>query len=249
MKMTSLLRRTATLGLVGSVVLTTWLGFTLKAFGLPEEQISKILSPIPVFTIADEQGAPLVAIQEETKEKYTGVFVSKQDAQEFFNQLQKDKPDIAKQVKVQPVSLAEVYKLALANANKPDGLKFQYVPTSEEVQSAQALLKPEGQEYRGGVPLFVAKGGPEDGYLTIQASDNETVIPFFFEKSQIQAMVERFKKEKPDMAGSIKIEVVLLENIMATLKKSDDETLTKIRFVPSEETQVFIRQAIESQKK
>lgn len=241
--MRSLIRFGATLGLVGSTLAASWLAPTLKVLALTQEEIVKVLQPVPVFTIADEKGAPLVAVGED-KEKVTGVFISQQDAKEFFQQLQQQNPDLAKQVKVQPVSLGEVYKLAAANAEKSDGLNFAYVPMEGEVDSAKQLL---GDKYQGGVPLFVARGGPEKGYLTIQ-QNNDQVIPFFFEKSQILEMVERFKKEKPDLAATVSIEVVPLENMIVTLQQSNDEALKQIRLIPSQETMQFIRAAIQQQQ-
>jgi hypothetical protein len=105
-----------------------------------------------------------------------------------------------------------------------------------------------GQQYQGGVPLFVARGGKEQGYLTIQ-QNNEQVIPFFFEQKQIEEMVARFKKDKPDLASTVKIDVVPLENVISTLQQSNDDMLKKIRFVPSEESLSFIRSLMGSQGK
>ncbi len=244
--MNSLIRWGTTLGLVGSAVLTTVVGQTLKVLALPTEEVVKILQGVPVFTIADGQGAPLVAV--DNNKKITGIFVSQQEAQKFFQQLKKDKPDIANKVSVQPVSLGEVYKLAIANANKPDALNFAYVPVPTEINAATQILTAAGQKYQGGVPLYVARGGKEQGYLTIQ-QNNEQVIPFFFEAKQIQDMVARFKKEKPDLASTVKIEVIPLENVMSTLQQSDDKMLKSIRLVPSEESLKFIQTAIQNQSK
>ncbi|MEB3309083.1 MAG: Tic22 family protein [Snowella sp.] len=244
--MNSLIRWGTTLGLVGSAVLTTVLGQTLKVLALPTEEVVKILQGVPVFTIADGQGAPLVAV--DNNKKITGIFVSQQEAQKFFQQLKKDKPDIASKVSVQPVSLGEVYKLAVTNANKPDSLNFAYVPVPTEINAATQILTAAGQKYQGGVPLYVARGGKEQGYLTIQ-QNNEQVIPFFFEAKQIQEMVARFKKEKPDLASTVKIEVVPLENVMSTLQQSDDKMLKSIRLIPSEESIRFIQTAIQNQSK
>ena len=177
----------------------------------------------------------------------TGIFISEQDAQQFFQKLQKDKPDVANQVKVRPVSLGEVYKLAAANANKPDALSFAYVPMAEEVELAKKVLSETGKQYQGGVPLFAARGGKEQGYLTIE-QNKEQIIPFFFEKQQLQVMIDRFKKEKPDLASTVKIEIIPLEGMMATMQQSNDEMLTKIRLIPSEETIKFI-QSLEQQPK
>jgi Tic22 family protein import component len=234
--MKALLRLGTTLGLIGTTVIGTWLSTMSQAFALPTEEVVKILQGVPVFTIVDAQGAPLVAVGEKDK-KVTGVFISQKEANSFFEQLKKQKPDVAAQVSVQPVSLGEVFKLAQANAQKPDALNFAYVPIASEVQNAQKM---PGSEFKGGVPLYVARGGKDQGYLTIQ-QDNQQVIPFFFEEKQIKEMVDRFKKEKPDLASTIVIDVVPMENVMGTLESSDDAMLKQIRIVPTEEAIQFIR--------
>lgn len=241
--MNSLIRWSATLGLVGSTVLAMGFGQIAKVLALPTDDVVKILQGVPVFTIADAQGAPLVALADGNK-KVTGIFMSQKEAQAFFDQLKKQKPDVASKVMVQPVSLGEVYKLALASANKPDGLNFAYVPVALEVETAKKIA---GQQFQGGVPIFVARGGKDQGYLTIQ-QNNEQVIPFFFEEKQIQEMVNRFKKDKPDLAATVKIDVVPLENVISTLQQSNDTMLTKIRFVPSQESLAFIRSVLNQSK-
>jgi len=222
--------------LLATAILAGGLAMPLKVLALPTEQVVQLLQGIPVFTIADAQGAPLVAVDDKNQ-KVSGVFISQQDAQRFFNDLKSKKPDVAAKVSVQPVSLGEVYKISAANAKKPDALMFAYVPEPSQVQIAQKLV---GKEYQGGVPLYVARGGKEQGYLTIQ-QNNEQVIPFFFEEKQINEMVARFKKEKPDLAPTVKVDVVIMENVLGTLQESNDAMLTKIRFIPTEESIKYIR--------
>lgn len=242
----SLLGRSATVGLVSSTLLASWLGFNLKALALPEQQIIEKLQPVPVFTLADSQGVPLVAVVENDK-KVTGIFISREDAQAFLQQLQKDNPEVAKKVTVQPVSLGQVYKLQ--NSQKEtDGLIVSYVPHETEVESAKKILSENGQQYQGGVPLFVAKAGKDQGYLTIN-QNNEQVIPMFFEKASATAMIEQFKKQKPDLASTVKIEVVPLESVIETLQESNDQMLNKIILIPSQETMNFIRTNLSNQPK
>jgi hypothetical protein len=243
--MKSLIRWSATLGLVGSTILASWFGPISKVLALPQEEIVRTLQPVPVFTIADEQGAPLVAVGDDNK-KVTGVFISQQDAQQFFQQLQQQNPELAQKVKVQPVSLGEVFKLVQANEGKSDALNVTYVPTNEEVELAKKVMTENGQQYQGGVPLFVARGGEEQGYLTVQQEDQQR-IPFFFEKAQLQTMIEQFKKEQPDLASTIKIEVVPLESVIATMEESNDEMLKRIVLVPSQESLEFIRTSVQNQ--
>ncbi|MBE9166871.1 hypothetical protein IQ238_04750 [Pleurocapsales cyanobacterium LEGE 06147] len=238
--MRSLIRWSATLSIVGTTLLGSWFSQNLKVWALPAEQIVEKLNPVPVFTIADEQGAPLVA-SGENNAKVAGVFISQQDAEDFVSKLQTEKPELAQTVQVVPVSLGEVYKLTQASESQNNGLEFAYVPDQQEVDSAKTILTENGQQYQGGVPLFVAKGGEQNGYLTIER-DSQQVIPFFFEKKQLENVVSQFKQQKPELADTVNIEVVLLEGVIDTLQNSNDEMLNKIVLVPSTESLQFIRE-------
>ena len=235
----SLARWSATLGLVGTAVLSSGIGQQGIVLALPEDQVLEKLNPVPVFTIADEQGAPLVA-SGNNEEKVAGVFISQTDANNFVNDLKTKDAELAGKVKVVPVSLGEVYKLSESSQSQKNALNFAYVPQEAAVTSAKTILQQSGQEYKGGVPLFVAKGGDDQGYLTIE-KDSQQVIPFFFEKEQLDNMVTKFKEQKPDIAASVNIEVVPLEGVIETLENSDDEMLNKIVLVPSTESLQFLQ--------
>lgn len=228
-----------TLALVSSTILGSTFFQIKTAIALPPEQIIEKLKPVPVFTITDDQGAPLIASQD-NGQKIAGVFISQTDAESFVDKLQKDKPDIGKKVKVVPVSLGEVYQLSEQNKKDKNGLEFAYVPMQSEVDIAKQVLTQAGQQYKGGVPLFVAKAGDKQGYLTIE-KDNQQLIPFFFEQQELQKMVERLKQQKPDLAATIKIEVIPLESIIATLEESNDQSLQKIVLIPTKESVDFLR--------
>lgn len=236
-----------TVGLIGTALLSSWLIQTTKLLALPTEVIVNKLKPIPVFTVADAQGAPLVA-SGENNVKVAGVFISKQDAQKFVAKLKQENPDLGKQVQVVPVSLGQIFQLTQDNKDKKDAVNFAYVPNAEEVAEAKKILSQSNQEYKGGVPLFVAKAGPDQGYLTIKQNEEE-VIPFFFEEDQLQSLIERFKKEKPDLASSITVEVLPLEGVLATLIQGEDEMLSKIVLWPSKESLEFLRSGSQNQQK
>jgi len=231
----SLLNKIKKLTVIGATVASCWLTQTTRILALPQEVILEKLKPIPVFTIADSQGAPLIASTEDNN-KVAGVFISEKDANSFVERLKQDNPDLGKQVQVVPVSLAEVYQLSEKNSQQQDGVEFAYVPSSQQIEQAQQL----NNQYRGGVPLFVAKAGEDQGYLTIKQNDQE-VIPFFFEKQQVQQLVENFKKAQPDLANSVQIEVVILEGMLDAMKQGDDEMLTRIVLWPSKESLEFLR--------
>ncbi|MEW6494887.1 MAG: Tic22 family protein [Cyanobacteriota bacterium] len=249
--MKSLVRWSATLGLVGTALLGSFGLENLKALALPEAQVAEKLQAVPVFTVTDPQGAPLVATVPDGQNQaqaVAGVFISQKDAQAFVQRLQKDKPDLAKNVQVVPVSLAQIVKLKQENQNKPDGLNFAFIPAQQQVQSAQAIMGQSGQQGQPfqGTPLFVARGGQGDGYLTVQENGKQ-VIPFFFDKEQLQAMVDRFKQQQPNLASTVKVEAVPLEGVIYTLQTSNNQELSSIVIVPSQESISFLRSLPASQ--
>ncbi len=240
----SMIRWSATLGIAGSTFLGSSAISNLQALALPEQQIIQKLGAVPMFTITDEKGAPLVASVPNQKKQsgVAGVFVNRQDAQAFIERLKAKNPQLAKNVRVVPVSLAEVYKLELSNKNKPNSPDFAFVPAQQQVDAAMQLLRQSGQKVEkfNGTPLFVAKAGKQEGYLTVKQADQQ-VIPFFFNKDELQSMLERFKKQKPDLASTIKIQVVNLEGVLQALQNRNDQGLTQIVIVPPKESIQFVR--------
>lgn len=245
--MKSLVRWSATLSLVGSTLLGTLFTGNLQALALPKDQVIQKLQSIPVFTVTDNNGSPLVASVPNQQNQnqaaaVAGVFISQRDAQAFVERLKKDNPQLGQSVRVVPVSLAEVYELDQANQNKPDGLDFAFIPVQQQVQSAQTLMGQNGQQAQQfrGTPLFVAKAGQQAGYLTIQENGRQ-VIPFFFDKEQLQRMIDRFKQQEPSQAATVQMQVVSLEGVIQTLQSSNNEQLNDIVLVPSQEAIEFLR--------
>lgn len=244
--MKSFVRWSAVLSLVGGALLGPSISGNMAALALPKDQVLQKLRAVPMFTIADAQGAPLVAsapgANGQKNTPVAGVFVSQQDAQTFLNGLKTKNPDLAKNVKVMPVSLAEVYELSLANKNKPDGLTFAFVPTQQQVASAVEILKQSGQKVErfNGVPVFIARGGKAKGYLTVKRG-NQQIIPLFLKKEELQNMVQRLKQQQPDLASSVDIQVVNLEGVIQTLTDSNNKELEEIAIVAPQESIEFLR--------
>ena len=215
-----------------------------QALGLPQEQILQKLKAVPVFMITDNKGAPLVASvsNRQNQESRASVFIDQKDAQALVEHLKTKNPALAKTVRVVPVSLGEVYKLEQSNQNKPNSLKFAFVPAQQQVEAARTLLKQRGQKVEAltGTPLFVAKAGKEKGYITITQANGQ-VIPFFFNQDELQSMLERFKKEKPDIASTIEIQVVNLEVLLQAMQSHNNQALNQIMLIPPQESIEFLR--------
>ena len=243
--MKSRVRLGATLGLIGSAVIGSSFIGSVRVLALPQEQVVQKLGAVPVFTITDNKGAPLVASVNNGQKQgsVTGVFINQRDAQAFIDQLKTKNPQLASTVRVVPVSLGEVYKLEQTNQKKPKALDFAYVPAKQEVDAALALLQQTGQKVNSfnGTPLFVAKAGAKQkGYLTLRRN-NQEVIPFFFKKQELQSMVDNFKQQQPKLASTVEIEVVNLEGVIQTLKTSNNQQLKQIELVPPRESIEFVR--------
>jgi nickel transport protein len=205
------------------------------------------LNSVPVFTITDAEGAPLVASPSEGEQgaPVAEVFISRQDAENFLNNLRNDNPELANNVQVVPVSLAEVYNLALEAEAQEDPLEFAFVPMRQQVDSALSVLRQSGEnvEEFPGVPLFLARSANEgegDGYLTIQQGEQQ-VIPIFFKQEDLQAMLTRLSTSQPDLAETITVQVINLEELINTLQASDNPALNQIQLIPPRESIDYIR--------
>ena len=224
---------------------TSFMG-NLAAIALPYEDILEKLLPVPVFTITNSEGSPLLATvndENNTEQSVAGVFISKADADNFVQQLlNQNNPDLT-DVQVTPVSLAEVYQMEQESQNNPDrAVVFDFVPTQAQVQSALQVLQNNGEsaENFSGVPLFLATGGADNGYLTIQQGGNQ-IIPLFFQKEQLENMLSRLGENQPDLAASVQIQVVNLQGVIKLLRSSEDEQLNQIVLVPPQDSLAYIR--------
>jgi nickel transport protein len=227
-----------------SRVLGSSLFGTSPAIALTEEEILTKLKGVPVFTVTDPNGAPLVAtVPQDGSEasSVAGVFISRQDAVNFVNNLKQNNPELASAVQVTIVSLGEVYQMSQQARSNPDELQFAYVPGQQQVNEAKALLN---QDNFQGVPLFIARQNTQEGgYLTIQQGENQ-IVPTFFNKEDLQGLLENFQAQQPDLIQSIEIEVVSLEGLLEALRTDNDENqfFDRIQLIPPRETIEFINQ-------
>lgn len=249
--MKSFIRWSATLSLVSGVLIGSFWAGTARVLALTAEQVMERLRPVPVFTLANEQGAPLVASPSEGETQnrgpVAGVFINRQDAEKFLSDLKNRNPQVAQGVRVVPVSLADIYRIAETErtGQNPQNqqLRFAFIPQQQQVDAAMTILREGGQsvnEFQG-VPIFVAQsGGQNRGYLTIQQGDQQ-VIPMFFDKAELQAVLSRLQQSQPDLARGMTVQVVNLEGLIQTLQSSNNEELNQILLVPPRDSVEYVR--------
>ncbi|MEB3357555.1 MAG: Tic22 family protein [Synechococcales bacterium] len=259
--MKSLIRHGATLVAVGGMVLGTLLGAGSRAIALTQEQVVQQLRHVPVFTITDEEGAPLVSEVPDREDiaPVARVFISRSDAQAFLDNLRANNPDLGEAVQVTPVSLARVYEVAVAGQDPENRLEFVFVPMADQVESAVNVLQEERIEGGGelleegefsGVPLFTARvageGEEGGGYLTIEVGEQQ-VIPLFFTQEELQSLLDRIGASQPDLAATLSPHIIRLEDLIHTLEASDNADLQQIQLIPPQESIDFIREATSGQ--
>ncbi|HEY9624358.1 MAG TPA: Tic22 family protein [Crinalium sp.] len=244
--MKTLIRWSATLSILGGILLGSFAGFAGRALALTQEQVAERLRSVPVFTLTDSQGSPLIAspAQGEQGTPVAGVFISQQDAQNFLDGLRQSNPNLARDVQIRPVSLAEVYQLARQAGQQSEPLEFAFIPIQQEVQTARSLLQESGQnadQFRG-VPLFLARSGDANtgGYLTIRQGESQ-VIPLFFKREELQTLIDRVRQQQPSLASNISIQVINLEGLIQTLQNSDNTELNRIILIPPNESVEYMR--------
>lgn len=221
---------------------------TPPSLALPEEEVLQKLAPVIIFMVTNNEGAPVIVsvpVEGDEPAEVAGAFMSRSDAESLATQLRQESPNIADQVQITPTSLAEVYQLEFANEGQDNDIDFVFIPVQEQVVNAGDLLG--GDELRG-VPLFVARGGPNRGYLTIEQENRPQAVPFYFEYEQAQALADRFKAANPELADTVVIQVLLLEGIINTLRTEDDPQLSNIVLVPSQESLGYLQQIRQQQQ-
>jgi hypothetical protein len=244
--MKSFLRWSQKLALIGGIMLGTLAG-SVQVLALPNEQIVERLRSVVVFTLANSEGSPLIATptQGDQRDPIFGVFINRQDAQAFLDELKTREPETVQGIEVVTVPLDKVYEYSVAQRaqNGAEQLRVAFFPDARQVEEAKTLLQQQGaqsQEFEG-VPLFVARsGGQEGGYLTIEQND-EQVIPMFFERAELQTLLDRLKEVQPEMASNVQIQVVNLEGVMQNLQSSDNEEWNRVVLIQPQATREFIR--------
>lgn len=204
---------------------------------LSRQEVIDRLESVPVFTLTDAEGAPLISTTEGQR-SVTGVFLSQAEAQAFLARLRSENPQLPP-LQVRPVSLATVYETA---KQSQDELQFSLIPDPEQVALARQVPQQNGQDSNSfqGVPLFVARAEEDGGYLTIN-QDGQEIIPLFFERETLTSLLDRLQQSRPDLAAQITIEVLTLENLIQVLETSNNATLNQLVLIPPAESVEAVR--------
>ena len=241
----SLVKLAATAGVAGAIAVSPI--FTLKAEALTEAQVLERLGSIPVFTITDDKGSPLlgaVSPQANAKPEDNQLlffFLGPDEAQTMLTQVQKSNPEVGKKAQIIVRSMNDAYQVIRQNKDKK--VVFQFIPTKASVESARTILTSQGvsADKIPNVPVFFAIGGQANsqGLLTMSIEQNgkkEQVVPFFLDQSDLQNLLDRASKDQPDVTKATKIQVASLFNVLESMVSKDDKAnpeVDRFQFVQS----------------
>jgi nickel transport protein len=256
--MKSLIRKGAAALTAGGIMVGSILSAGLSAIALTSEEVSQQLRHVPVFTVTDESGSPLVSEVSENEDvpPVTQVFINRADAQGFIDGLSENNPELANSVRVTAVSLGRIYEVALQGQQPDSRLEFIFVPQQSQIQSAVSILQETNQieeniDQFSGVPLFTARTVNEEsndfGYLTIQQGDAE-VVPMFFSNDDLQSLLAQISQNQPELASTLQEHVIRLEDLIYTLETSDNADLQQIRLIPPSDTLRYIQEQLEDER-
>ncbi|MEM6446121.1 MAG: Tic22 family protein [Cyanobacteria bacterium J06642_2] len=207
------------------------------ASGLSRQEVTERLDAVPVFAIVSEDGTPILATVENEGEKVqiASFWLDPNEAVKTIDQIKTRTPDIGSQARIVPLSLGYAFTVAEEQKENEGDLVFQVLPKASVVTEALDMVNQESAEEElkefPGVPLFY--GESEEGVLTVESNGNE-VVPFFFERADLKAALDRASSESPEVTQKTTIEVTTLEQVVNSMLAPDAENnVSKIAFVPS----------------
>ena len=200
--------------------------------GLTPAQIEVLLKGVPVFSLTDAGGQPIVSKVPDATKGVTAIFMSPGTAGAALAQIKTKNAELATKLKINPVSLWDIYKLATSETSP---FLIQFVADPAELDAAKPLLK-EGRTVR--VPLFVAKNKKDNGLLTINQKGSEA-IPMFLSKKDLDTVLRKFGK--PELLNEITTDVVDLEQLLGSLTRIKDPSIAKTTLVPPTESLDFLK--------
>jgi Tic22-like family len=249
--MRSLVKLGLTLSLLGGSVIGSAVVKPPIAVAIPEADALKRLDPIPVFAVANQEGVPILGSVANPKDKtkqfqIMTFFMSQQDAQGLVTMLKTQKPDIGKNARVVTLSMRQAYDIKIKNKDKAESLAIEFQPSKQQVDAAIAVLKQNGQNVKDfkDIPAFYATGGTDKGLLTIEQGKNK-VIPFYFNKQDLQGMLDQLKQKDPKLSSTTTVQVTSLSQLVSALMKDNSTGIQQITLVPD---RASLEYALQQQK-
>lgn len=214
-----------------------------------EQEVFEKLEGIPVFTITDEQGTPILGSLNQdpanADRQLLLFFLNPDDANALINQIKSSNPQVGNQARVIVRSMNDAYKVI--QDNQDEAIAFQIVPSQTSLDSARKILADQGKpaDQLPNVPVFFATGGQDEngeGLLTLQ-QEGQQIVPFFFEQKDLEGLIDRARQQQADVAQGTEIQVTSLFQVLDSMIADEDAATRdteRFTFVPSREAFEYV---------
>ncbi|AGY57471.1 Tic22 family protein [Gloeobacter kilaueensis] len=223
--------------LVLSIALFTFSVAALPVLALSEDQLVAKLNAVPVFTIIDAKGSPLLLIPKQQKDiGILNFYLDSTLAQQAIKLVKDQNPDKGKVYQVASTALGRAYTAIKQEREKKDSkVRFQFLSSPASIQYAYQVAKKKDPNLKNfqGVPVFFLTGGDRRGILTLKRNGQE-FLPMFFSEVDLQRNLAALRKGRSDLPGNLSVEVATLDSVVGTmLSGQSDKDAEKITFIPS----------------
>jgi len=255
-----------TLGLAGSLLLGVV--SPRAAIALSEAEVMSQLTTVPVFTLVDDKGNPIVGTIKDAEKKDKPVllfFLNHNDALQQLAFYQKEKPAEGAKAGIRLLSMKEVLESFDKIKDKQEVI-YSIEPNTSQLQTAVDLLKTSGQivtkdgklvtktgqAFVPDVPLFFPTMTAEDGktrFLPLSVEkevqgkkQTDSFVPFYLSKTDLDRDLKELLK---DPKANVKVEVLMLNAYLAHLYKAKTAAEVPFRLIPSDESSKFVNSLLQ----
>ena len=256
-----------TLGLAGSLLM----GMTSprSALALSEAEVMSRLTSVPVFTLVDDKGNPIVgSVQDANKEQQPVLlfFLNHKDALQQLSFYQKEKPEDAKKAGIRLLSMKEVLE-SFDKIKDKTKVIYSIEPNNTQLRTAVDLLKAEGQlvekdgklvtkngkAFAPDVPLFYPTTKGEDGrdrFLPLSVEEvvdgkkrSDSFVPFYMSKADLDRDLQKLLKA-PEQT-KVEVKVLMFNAFLSHLYNAKTAQEAPFRLIPSDESSQFVNKLLQ----
>ncbi|WP_218080542.1 Tic22 family protein [Anthocerotibacter panamensis] len=209
------------------------------AQALDRKEVFNRLRQIPVFTLINDKGSPVLVTPKADKDKlqHATFFLNPQDVKEFQNLLNKGNPTLAKTVTVRAVPLNLAFQFGEEQKANKQPVRVDIVPTRKSVDYALTLAKQVNKDLKQfpGVPVFALTDLTGQKVVSIQPKGQSAPSQvYFLDEKDAQTTLTNLKKANPKLATQTRISAAPFENLLGLLLKLEKPAdADRILVVPS----------------
>ncbi|MEM9135977.1 MAG: Tic22 family protein [Cyanobacteria bacterium P01_F01_bin.42] len=260
-----------TLGLAGSLLLGA--ASPRTAVALSEAEVMSRLTTVPVFTLVDDKGNPIVGSLPDAQQQPKPVllfFLNHKDALEQLSFFKKEKPAEAEKVGIRLLSMKEVLE-SFDKIKDKSQVIFSIEPNTTQLQTAVNLLKTEGQlmdqagklvtkdgkAFVPDVPLFYPTTTGQDGksrFLPLSVErvvegkkQTDSFVPFYLSKGDLDRDLQELMKQPTQ--NKVEVKVLMFNAFLSYLYNAKTPQEAPFRLIPSDESSKFVNSLLQESAK